>query len=161
MGKKKMNRPTWDEYMFGIMEEVSKRSTCNRGRVGCVITKDNRVLSTGYAGAPPGLPHCDDIGHIIESRFCKDKDLATHSHCIRTIHAELNAILFAAKHGISLNKATLYCTMTPCYNCAMAIISCGIKEVKVLNSYQSGNDSIEMFAITGIKYSQANEGELY
>jgi len=153
-------RPTWDDYFFYIMEAVATRSTCNRGKVGCVIVKDNRILSTGYAGAPPGLPHCDDVGHLMETRFTIGKEKETR-HCTRTIHAEANAIYFAAKYGISLNGSTLYCKMTPCYNCAMSIIACGIKKVIVKNFYHDGKRSVDMFEKVGIKYNQLNDTLTY
>jgi len=160
MIKCKNIRPTWNEYFFSIMEAVATRSTCDRGKVGCVIVRDHRILSTGYAGAPPGLPHCDDVGHLMETRATLGNPKGS-THCVRTTHAELNAILYAAKYGISLDGSTLYCKMTPCYNCAMAIIACGIKKVIVKNFYHAGKRSIEMFAKVGIEYTQLNDSLTY
>lgn len=92
-----MERPNWDDYFLNIAREVSKRSTCLRASVGAVIAKDNRILSTGYNGAPPGEPHCSEVGCLIEN-----------NHCERTIHAETNAVAQAAKFGVSVDGATLY-----------------------------------------------------
>lgn len=92
-----MGRPSWDDYFLNIAKEVSKRSTCPRASVGAVIVKDHRILSTGYNGAPPGEPHCTDVGCLMEN-----------NHCERTIHAETNAVAQAARFGVLINGATLY-----------------------------------------------------
>ena len=112
------NRPTWDEYFIGVATVVATRSTCDRAQVGCVIVKDRRILTTGYNGSPAGLPHCTEVGHLI-----------VNSHCIRTLHAEQNAIIQAALHGISTRDAILYVTHQPCYNCAKMIVNSGIRHV--------------------------------
>lgn len=141
-------RLSWDEYFLEVVKTVAKRATCNRGRSGCVIVKDRQILVTGYVGSPTGLPHCDDIGHLLKKTINEDGDISTH--CVRTVHAEQNAICQAAKKGIALEGATLYCTMTPCRTCAMMIINCGIKRVVCLHKYHSGTESEEMFEQAGI-----------
>jgi dCMP deaminase len=141
-------RPSWDEYFMEVCEAISKRATCERGRSGCVIAKDKQLLVTGYVGAPAGLPHCDDVGHLFKQMIHEDG--TTTTHCVRTVHAEQNAICQAAKRGIPIDGATLYCRMTPCRTCAMLIINCGIKRVVAQRRYQDSKDSIEMFKQAGI-----------
>ncbi|MEI6507573.1 MAG: cytidine/deoxycytidylate deaminase family protein, partial [Bacteroidota bacterium] len=120
-------RPTWDQYFMEVMEAISKRATCARGRSGCVIARENQLLVTGYVGSPVGLPHCDEVGHQMKKMIHEDDSIT--EHCVRTVHAEQNAICQAAKNGVALDGATLYCRMTPCRVCAMLIINCGIKRV--------------------------------
>ena len=118
-------RPDWDTYFIQIAKEVASRSTCPRGSIGAVIVRDNRIISTGYNGAPSGEEHCEDAGCQIENE-----------HCQRTVHAETNAIAYAAKDGISLDGATLYVTdalgrkPTPvCHKCSQLIKVAGIVRV--------------------------------
>ena len=141
-------RPSWDEYFMEVCEAISKRATCERGRSGCVIAKDKQILVTGYVGAPAGLPHCDEIGHQFKKTLHEDGSVT--NHCVRTVHAEQNAICQAAKLGIPINGATLYCRMTPCRTCAMLIINCGIKRVVCQRRYHDSEDSETMFAKAGI-----------
>ena len=142
-------RPTWDEYFMEVCEAISKRATCERGRSGCVIAKDKQLLVTGYVGAPAGLPHCDDAGHQFKKTLHENGKETTH--CVRTVHAEQNAICQAAKRGISIDGATLYCRMTPCRICAMLIINCGIVRVVCQRRYHDGSDSETMFNAAGIQ----------
>ncbi|MBR9699116.1 cell division protein DedD [Candidatus Woesearchaeota archaeon] len=141
-------RPSWDEYFGKIMKEVGTRATCDRGRSGCVIVKNNQILVTGYVGSPKGVEHCDDIGH--EMKKMVDEDGKESQHCVRTTHAEQNAICQAAKLGISLNEGTLYCRMTPCYTCAKMIINCGIKRVVASNDYHKSKETKRIFKEAGI-----------
>ncbi|BFM17595.1 cytidine/deoxycytidylate deaminase family protein [Maricurvus nonylphenolicus] len=141
-------RPDWDEYFIDMMDTVASRATCDRGRSGCIIVKDRRIISTGYVGSPSGLPHCDEVGHLMKQVI--DEDGTTRQHCVRTIHAEQNAICQAARHGIPLEGSTLYCTMEPCRVCAMLIISCGIKHVVAKSRYHAAQETREMFATAGI-----------
>lgn len=141
-------RPNWDEYFMDLCLAVAKRATCDRGKSGCVIVKDKQILVTGYVGSPSGLPHCDDEGHLLKKTIHEDGHISTH--CVRTVHAEQNAICQAAKRGISVEGATLYCTMTPCRTCAMMIINCGIKNVVCKNKYHAGGESEEMFRAAGV-----------
>ena len=145
----KYQRPPWDDYFMELMDTVSKRATCSRGRSGCVIVRDKQVLTTGYVGSPPGLPHCDDVGHLMKKVV--DEDGTIKEHCMRTIHAEQNAICQAAKHGVSINGATLYCRMEPCRVCAMLIISTGIKRVVAQRRYQAAEETREMFKQAGVQ----------
>ncbi len=141
-------RPSWDAYFIEVMESISKRATCDRGRSGCVIAKDNQLLVTGYVGSPIGLPHCDEVGHQMKKMLHEDERIT--EHCVRTVHAEQNAICQAAKNGVSIDGATLYCRMTPCRVCAMLIINCGIKRVVCERKYHAGTESEAMFKDAGI-----------
>lgn len=143
-------RPTWDEYFMKIVDMVGSRGSCDRGRAGCVITKDNRIMSTGYAGSPIGLPHCDEVGHEMHTVIHKNGEQSRH--CIRTTHAEQNAICEAARMGIGLESGTLYCKMTPCYTCAKMIINAGIKRVVCAQDYHAGERSKEIFADANVKF---------
>lgn len=142
-------RPTWDDYFMEVCDSISKRATCDRGRSGCVIAKNKQVLATGYVGSPSGLPHCDDVGHQMKSVIHED-GRKTH-HCVRTVHAEQNAICQAAKRGVSIDGATLYCRMTPCRTCAMLIINCGITRVVCEKKYHAGEETETMFQQAGIQ----------
>jgi dCMP deaminase len=146
---RKYVRPTWDQYFMEVMHAVSKRATCDRGRSGCVIARDRQILVTGYVGSPPGLPHCDEAGHQIK-RLIHEDGSATE-HCMRTIHAEQNAVCQAAKLGVRLEGATLYCRMTPCRTCAMLIISVGIQRVVCERKYHAGSESEKLFAQAGVE----------
>ena len=143
------HRPSWDEYFMELANTASKRATCDRGRSGCVIVKDRQLLVTGYVGSPAGLPHCDEVGHLFRQSI--DADGKVSNHCVRTVHAEQNAICQAARRGIALDGATLYCRMTPCRTCAMMIINCGIKRVVCERKYHSGEESEELFRQAGVK----------
>jgi dCMP deaminase len=146
--EEKYARPSWDEYFMEIAHTVSKRATCDRGRSGCVIVKDKQILVSGYVGSPVGLPHCDEVGHQMKKMLHEDGSIS--EHCVRTVHAEQNAICQAAKRGIALDGSTLYCRMTPCRVCAMLIINCGIKRVVCEKKYHAGAESEEMFAKAGV-----------
>lgn len=148
MTEEKYVRPTWDEYFMEISRTVAKRATCDRGRSGCVIARDRQLLVTGYVGSPRGLPHCDDVGHQMKKVIHDDGHIT--QHCVRTVHAEQNAICQAARLGIPLEGATLYCKMTPCRTCAMLIINCGIERVVCEQKYHAGAESEEMFRQAGI-----------
>jgi dCMP deaminase len=142
-------RPGWDSYFFEIMNTVAKRATCGRGRAGAIIVKDNQILTTGYVGSPPGLPHCDDVGHLMIKTVHPDG--IEREHCIRTTHAEQNAIAQAAKNGISLHGATIYIRMEPCFSCAKQIIGVGIKRIVCLQRYQAGQSTRKMLDEAGIE----------
>lgn len=151
-------RPTWDEYFMEVADAISKRATCDRGRSGCVIAGDRLILVTGYVGSPQGLPHCDDVGHQLKKIVHEDGKV-TH-HCVRTVHAEQNAICQAAKRGIAIDGATLYCRMTPCRTCAMLIINCGILRVVCDYKYHSAGESEDLFARAGVKLEYIHDNVL-
>lgn len=142
-------RPSWDSYFLDLMETVATRATCDRGKAGCIVVKDRQIMTTGYVGSPPNLPHCDDVGHLMKSVI--DDDGTTRQHCVRSVHAEQNAICQAAKHGISLEGGTLYCRMEPCRVCAMLIISCGMDRVVAKTLYHAAQETREMFKLAGIQ----------
>lgn len=146
--EKKYPRPSWDDYFLEVAHAISKRATCDRGRSGCVIAKDKRLLVTGYVGSPEGLAHCDDVGHKFKQTIHEDGHIT--QHCIQTVHAEQNAICQAAKFGISIEGATVYCRMTPCLTCAMLIINCGIKRIVCEKRYHAAKDSEVLFKEAGI-----------
>ncbi|MCX6755300.1 MAG: cytidine/deoxycytidylate deaminase family protein [Candidatus Nomurabacteria bacterium] len=147
-------RPSWDEYFLEIMDTVAKRASCDRGRSGCVIVKDNRILATGYVGAPAGVKSCDDAGH--EMHTVIHADGTQTQHCIRTAHNEQNAIVHAARTGVALLGGTMYCYMTPCYACAKMIINSGIVRVVAKKDYHAGERSKEIFKEAGVKYELIN-----
>jgi dCMP deaminase len=125
-------RPSWDQYFMDIVGLVSKRSTCIRRKVGAVLVRDKRILSTGYNGAPSGLRHCLDIGCL--RKEMKVPSGERHELC-RGLHAEQNAIIQAALHGVSIKDATMYCTNHPCIICSKMIINSGIKRIIYRNGY--------------------------
>ncbi len=140
-------RPSWDEYFMEIARAVAKRATCDRGRSGCVIARDKQILVTGYVGSPAGLPHCDDVGH--QMKTVTHETGQQSQHCVRTTHAEQNAIVQAAKIGVAIDGGTLYCKMTPCAVCAKIIVSAGIKRVVCEKRYHAGQESEDMFRRVG------------
>ncbi|KPJ54970.1 cell division protein DedD [Parcubacteria bacterium DG_72] len=143
-------RPGWDKYFLSLLEPLSKRATCDRGRSGAVIVSEgNTILATGYVGAPPGQPHCDEVGHMM--RTVIDEEGNSSQHCVRTLHAEENAILQCAKDGIKLQGATLYCKMVPCYNCAMRIVRVGIKRVVAQKRYHADKLPVDLFKSAGVE----------
>jgi dCMP deaminase len=121
-------RPDWDEYFMDIAFAVAERSTCDRAHVGAVLVRDRRILTTGYNGAPAGLPHCDEVGHLM-----------VDGHCVRTLHAEQNAIIQAALHGVGIQGATAYVTHQPCLTCAKMLINAGITRVVYAGNYPDEN----------------------
>ncbi|MDP6593082.1 MAG: dCMP deaminase family protein [Candidatus Marinimicrobia bacterium] len=112
------DRVSWEQYFMNIAGEVASRSTCDRKHVGAVIVRDKVILSTGYNGSLRGLPHCDEVGHEMEN-----------GHCVRTIHAEANAIVQAARNGINISDAEIYVSASPCYTCFKMIANSGIWKV--------------------------------
>jgi dCMP deaminase len=125
-----------------IAYAVSERSTCDRAFVGCVLVRDKRIITTGFNGSPAGQDHCEDVGHLI-----------VDGHCIRTIHAEANAIIQAALHGISTRDATCYVTHFPCINCTKALINAGIERIVYSVAYRKDENAVN--------FLKAAEIELY
>ncbi len=111
-------RASWDEYFMNIARVVASRSTCDRKFVGAVIVRDKTILSTGYNGSIRGMPHCTEVGHMMED-----------NHCVATIHAESNAILQAAKNGVAIDGASIYVTASPCWNCFKQIANSGLRRI--------------------------------
>jgi dCMP deaminase len=149
---KKESRPSWGTYFMNITNLVAERSTCIRRAVGAVLVKEKRILSTGYNGAPTGLKHCLEVGCLREQLGVESGQM--HELC-RGIHAEQNAIIQAAYHGVSVNGAVIYCTNQPCSICARMIINAGIQKIY----YQSGYaDSLakELLGEAGIELKQIN-----
>jgi len=142
-------RPSWDEYFLGLCNVIGSRGTCDRGRAGCVIVKNKRIVATGYVGSPAGIAHCDEVGHEMKSTVHEDKSIS--KHCVRTAHAEQNAICLAARYGISIEGSTLYCKMTPCYVCAKMIINTGIKRVVCKKDYHASKYSKRIFKEAKVK----------
>ena len=132
MSSDPQSRPDWQTYFFQIARLVATRSTCLRRQVGAVIVKDNRILSTGYNGAPAGITHCLERGCIREERDIPSGE--RHELC-RGLHAEQNAIIQAAYHGVSINGADLYCTNQPCIICSKMLINAGIKKIYISDPY--------------------------
>lgn len=137
-------RKSWDTYFMQITEIVASRSTCDRAFVGCVlVNKDHRIVSTGYNGSVAGNPHCDDVGHTIRD-----------GHCIATIHAEMNALLYCAKEGIPTKDTICYVTHFPCLNCTKALIQAGIREVVYKNAYRVDDYAVSLFEKNNITLRQ-------
>lgn len=132
-------RPDWDEYFLKLAMLASERATCPRMHCGCVLVKDKRVVSTGYNGSIPGDEHCEEVGCLV-----------VDNHCVRTVHAEMNAIVQAAKRGHAIDGATAYVTNMPCTSCAKALITAGIKRVVVFSDYHD-TLATEFFAKAGVK----------
>ncbi len=140
-----MNRPTWDEYFLLLAKLVSARSTCNSRKIGAVIVRKNRILATGYNGAVHGAPHCTDRGpDYCLRRSIGASDADKYNYCISS-HAEVNAIDQAARFGISLEGASLYCTLEPCNWCFKQLIQAGIEEVYYEEPYESLNKEFDLY----------------
>ncbi|MHA1973154.1 MAG: deoxycytidylate deaminase [Candidatus Hodarchaeales archaeon] len=115
---KTKKRVPWEIYFMNIAKQVATRSTCDRKNIGAVIVRDKTILSTGYNGSIRGLAHCDEVGHMMEN-----------NHCVRTVHAEANAIAQAAKNGVSVDKAEIYITASPCWTCFKLLVNAGINKI--------------------------------
>lgn len=140
-------RPSWDSYFLTIARAVAKRSTCDRARVGAVLVRDKRILSTGYNGTPRGLPHCTEVGCIMVNNSCQ-----------RVVHAEANVIIQAALHGVSTKGATLYVTHQPCLTCAKTIINAGIVRVVYAGEYPD-DMAQEFLSQAGVVLERYEKGE--
>ena len=154
-GEKEYIRPSWDEYFMNVAAMVGMRGTCDRGRSGCVIAREKRIVAAGYVGSPIGAAHCDEAGH--EMHTVTHENGQSSRHCIRTTHAEQNAIAHAARVGVALEGATVYCHMTPCYTCAKILINAGIKRVVAKMDYHAGQRSKVIFKETAVEYKLLNK----
>lgn len=141
------DRPSWDAYFSAITRAVGTRATCSRKAVGAILVKNKLILATGYNGAPAGLRHCDHRG---------GKDLLG-GHCARSTHAEQNAIVQAARHGISIEGATLYCSNNPCLGCAKLLINAGIKRIVYQEAYPDPL-AFELLNEAGVTVEQSDAG---
>lgn len=145
-----MARPTWDQYFIDITHLVATRSTCLRRAVGALVVKDRNILATGYNGTPSGIRHCEETGCLRER--LKVPSGERHELC-RGLHAEQNAIIQAARHGINIDQSTLYCTTMPCIICTKMLINAGIKRIVYEEGY--GDElACEMVAEAGIEIVQ-------
>lgn len=135
-------RQSWNEYFMELAEKVGSRSTCDRAHVGCVIVNtENRIVATGYNGSVSGNPHCDDVGHKLRD-----------GHCIATIHAEMNALLYCAKEGIAVRNCIAYVTHFPCLNCTKALIQSGINKIYYKTAYRLDEYALELLDKNSIPY---------
>jgi dCMP deaminase len=142
-------RVSWDDYFMNIAREVSSRSTCDRKFVGAVIVRDKCILATGYNGSIRGLPHCDEEGHLMEE-----------GHCVRTVHAEANAIVQAARNGIRIDGSAIYVTASPCWGCFRLIANGGIARVVFGEFYRDPKifDVAQRLGIELVDMSQGGGG---
>ncbi len=130
MSETESSRQSWDDYFMNIAETVATRATCDRKKVGAVIVVNKTIVSTGFNGAPRGMPHCDEVGHEL-------KEMGGRQSCVRTVHGEANALAQAARTGARVEEGTLYTTASPCYDCLKLIINSGIKRVVCKEFYSS------------------------
>lgn len=138
-------RPSWDEYFMQIARVVATRATCPRRHVGAVVVRDRQIICTGYNGSPPGQPHCTEVGCLMEE-----------GRCIRTLHAEQNALIQAALHGTSTEGTTLYSTCRPCHVCARMIVGAGIQRLVFFGPHPEGW-ALEVLTAAGVKLVQLND----
>jgi dCMP deaminase len=121
------DRTSWHIYFMRVAQIVSERATCTRAKIGAVIVKDKNIIATGYNGSPAGHPHCTEVGCLLYVSTNPDGEV--EENCFRTIHAEINAIAQAAKHGVSIDGADIYVTASPCYHCLKTLLNCGISNI--------------------------------
>ena len=147
-----MARQGWDEYFLNIARQVSTRATCPRKSVGAVIVRDRTILSTGYNGSARGLPHCTDVGCMMDEG----------NHCVRVVHAEVNAVAQAAAQGIRLEGATLYCLLSPCWPCFRTLVNAGVREM-IYETFYRDERIFEAAASlgSGLMLYQLFEGQRY
>ncbi|MBP9676757.1 MAG: cytidine/deoxycytidylate deaminase family protein [Anaerolineaceae bacterium] len=143
-----MMRPEWDAYFMKIAYAVSERSTCDRAFVGSLLVLDKRILTTGFNGSPKGQPHCDEVGHLL-----------VEGHCVRTIHAETNAIIQAALHGVSTRGATCYVTHFPCIACTKALINAGITRLVYDVAYRIDDNALEFLRQAEVEITQYHSAD--
>lgn len=148
-----MQRPSWEEYFMEIARLVARRSTCLRRQVGAVVVKEKNILATGYNGTPSGIAHCSEVGCLRQRLGVPSGE--RHELC-RGLHAEQNAIIQAAKHGVNIGGSTLYCTNSPCVICSKMIINAGIRRIIYFEGYPDAL-SLELLRESGIDVSSYEE----
>jgi dCMP deaminase len=141
-------RVDWHTYFMNIARQAATRSTCDRKHVGAVIVRDKTILSTGYNGSIRGMPHCDDVGHVMED-----------GHCVATVHAEANAIIQAAKNGVRIEGAEIYTTASPCWSCFKLITNAGIRTIYYGEFYRDTR-SVEVAAQLGVHLVDLSQSAL-
>ena len=145
------HRLDWDQYFMQICRVVAQRSTCNRAAVGAVIVRDRTILATGYNGSPAGMPHCTEAGCLIYTSRTPDGE--EEENCFRTIHAEINAIAQAARHGVMIAGSDIYITHSPCIHCLKTLINTGIRRVCYEKPYKPDRVE-ELVRLSGIRMEQ-------
>ncbi|HWR01237.1 MAG TPA: dCMP deaminase family protein [Chlorobaculum sp.] len=152
-GAGRETRLGWHEYFMSVAHLISRRATCTRGHIGAVIVRDHNILSTGYNGAPSGLPHCNEVNcRIFVSTH---PDGTVEENCVNTIHAEINAIAQAAKHGVSIKDADIYITASPCIHCLKVLINVGIRTIYYDKPYKIEHIS-ELLRLSGVRLEKVN-----
>ena len=139
-------RADWHTYFMSIARQAATRSTCDRKHVGAVIVRDKTILSTGYNGSLRGLPHCDEAGHLMEG-----------GHCVRTLHAEANAIIQAAKNGVRIDAGTIYTTASPCFPCFKLCANAGLARI-VFGEFYRDERIFDFARAIGIELSGPGPG---
>ena len=134
------NRMSWDDYFMYQALLLSQRATCERLKVGAVLVRENRMIAGGYNGSVAGDDHCIDEGCFVQG-----------GHCVRTIHAEANALLQCAKFGITTENTTVYVTHFPCLQCTKQLLQAGVKEICYLNNYRNNEYAVHLYKVTGVK----------
>ena len=147
-----MQRPTWDEYFIELLEITKKRSTCIRRKVAAIIVKDRQIISTGYNGAPRGVAHCEDVGCLREQMNIPSGE--RHELC-RGTHAEQNAIIQAAVHGVSIADSEIYITHSPCVLCSKMLINAGVKKITFCGEYPD-ELSMQLLGEAGVEVVKYN-----
>ena len=151
-GPPRRRRKSWDEHFVDVARVTAQRSTCPRAPrgVGAVLVRENRVLATGYVGSIRGAPHCEDegVGCMLDER----------GRCVRTVHAEINALLQAAQHGVGIGGATVYCTMSPCWDCFKALANGGVARIAFDLVYGNSTRQEEAAAAAGVLWEQVGSG---
>jgi len=143
-----VTRASWDAYFLAIASTVATRATCDRRHVGAVLVRDRTILATGFNGSVRGLPHCDEVGHLMDG-----------GHCVRTVHAEANALVQAARHGVRVDGATCYATDSPCWSCFKLLVNAGISRVCYSRSYQTDPRVLEAARDLGVTVERLGGGE--
>ena len=143
------DRLSWQDYFMANAELISTRSTCDRAFVGAVLVKDNRIIATGYNGGVAATDNCNEVGHQMDEH-----------HCIRTVHAEMNALIQCAKEGISTNNTEIYVTHFPCINCTKSLLQAGIKKITYKANYRPHPFTIELMEEKGVSYVQHDVPEV-